>query len=259
MRFSVIFLVLLFSLPANGKVFKMSDLNFYRYAQPQLKNLTAEFFLVLKKLNENHASFIFLQKSLTTHIHQLEKCKDLNYCAAIDRITRDLNIFEKELWQIQNNLAELSLKNNSEYDKVSKSSIHTQEMLAKVYHLKAKLDIFLALNKIEKSSQVQFQLLQQLKVLELMAQDGSTSLVPSNYQDDFNFINENFIRVIQKHVVLGNDKKFLLGRFRELDNNWNSFHLKVDREVQNFPKETLQIVKIMHRRWNSVLKIILRR
>lgn len=260
-KFLFLSCIIQFNAQANFIDFKhnLNDLKFYRYAQPQLKNLSTEFFLVLKKLNANHESFIDIQKSLTTHLHHLTTCKNLKYCAAVDKITHDLNLYEKTLWKIQNNLTKINtVSEDFDIDKILRSSNLSKAMLKQVYLLKSDLDIYLAIDKNGEDAFLKHKFFGELKKLQLKAQLGATSLIDNNYQGDFNLVYENFIMPIQKHILQNNDKNFLISRFRELDAIWNTFHMKVDREVQNFPKESLSLIKIMHNRWNSVLKTILR-
>ena len=86
-----------------------------------------------------------------------------------------------------------------------------------------------------------------------------TAFVPPIFKSEFDFVWENYITKLEKYIIRDKNKKYLIRHLGELNISWNSFHMKLAKGNLNFPKRLLKIISIQHNRWNTILKVILRR
>ena len=85
-----------------------------------------------------------------------------------------------------------------------------------------------------------------------------TQLLESKLKDDFHAAWMHFFKDVDQKILYEKDKIYLIKRLEELNLAWNTFHMKMTKGNHNLPKNIVSLIKIMHNRWNSCLKIILR-
>ena len=76
---------------------------------------------------------------------------------------------------------------------------------------------------------------------------------------EFYFLFANFIKNLEKQIIREKNKNYFLDRLGELNIAWNSFHMKMVKGHYKLPKKQAQIIIVMHNRWNSLLKLLLKR
>lgn len=67
-----------------------------------------------------------------------------------------------------------------------------------------------------------------------------------------------FFRNIEKLGPTVKDRKYLMKRLEELNIAWNTFHMKTTKGPYQIDPKIQSSIKIMHNRWNLVLKVILK-
>jgi hypothetical protein len=68
----------------------------------------------------------------------------------------------------------------------------------------------------------------------------------------------HFFKKVDEKLLFEKDQEFLIKRLEELNLAWNTFHMKMTKENNDLSSQNIKLIKIMHNRWNSVLKIVLR-
>ena len=82
--------------------------------------------------------------------------------------------------------------------------------------------------------------------------------VPEIYRQDMQAVWRNFIDKLEHVVLKTNDIDYLAKNLEHLNFAWNHFHTKMSKHHSTRPsKKILTSLTTIHRRWNSILKVIL--
>jgi ABC-type antimicrobial peptide transport system permease subunit len=84
-----------------------------------------------------------------------------------------------------------------------------------------------------------------------------TLFLESKLKKNFEFLWVNFIQNLETKIIYEKNSPYLLTRLGDLNIAWNSFHMKISKGEYKLTKSSRKILKNMHSRWNSILKIIL--
>lgn len=76
------------------------------------------------------------------------------------------------------------------------------------------------------------------------------------FKDQFNLFWIDFISPIQREIVFKNDKSFLRMRLSSLNASWNSFNVHMNKRNVQLTKAQESRLEIIHRRWRSILKLV---
>lgn len=249
------------------KKIKVDDRSFKRYILPQLRAITQEYYHILRKLNPVHDSTIKLYLKLS-------KSERLFKTFARDcrRLEGDCLQDLKDLYGHTRELDYLILKpQDGLIDLKSSQSTHEMEGLLQLISSLGKMsnDNYRLMHALEEyiltantsyfpyydgRPLIEPTLHKMLLSSELMI----TQLLESKLRADFHAAWMHFFKDIDQKVLYEEDKNYLIKRLEELNLAWNTFHMKMTKGNHNLPKNIVSLIKIMHNRWNSCLKIILR-
>ena len=81
--------------------------------------------------------------------------------------------------------------------------------------------------------------------------------LPEKTKNEFETVWYFFIREIEKYILPKKTPDELIKRLESLNIIWNTFSMKMTKGNIKLPDNGEKILKIMHRRWVSVLKMIL--
>jgi hypothetical protein len=95
--------------------------------------------------------------------------------------------------------------------------------------------------------------------LNVLTDNIITELLPKKYKSTFQQVYSLFFQPIERYGLAEKDSVWYLRRLEELNLSWNTFHMKITKDTDNVPKSLLNVVRIMHNRWNSTLKVVLRK
>lgn len=95
--------------------------------------------------------------------------------------------------------------------------------------------------------------------LRVLSEIEITSLLSGKIQPDFESAWKNFFLKIDKYILIQKDTDFLINNLGPLNLSWNTFHMKMEKGHSEFNISNVKFIKIIHNRWNSILKIILRK
>lgn len=246
---------------------KMSNESFRRYARPQIKSIINEFFHILKKVSPESEPVINIRRNLQQlYLESVELTKfcDLRdttlneKCATqIKDFSRKLKLFESRLYS---EISNYKFIDNRIDDSIAFNNLLQGLVLsnAKVNH---QFDEFKMLRSTDfqryskTPSQIESTIHDSLKVIDLKL----NILVLHDYRVEFENVWSSFIRVLEQRILLPNDKEYLLNNLERLNIDWNSFHKNMTKGFYDIPLSKVKVTSIMHNRWNSILKLILRR
>jgi hypothetical protein len=158
--------------------------------------------------------------------------------------------------------------------RININSRKLESRISELFNKKNNIDSTIALSKYSgKISDIWHNILNYLENPLLLKEKGKVSVflnkallnmeiiltkpLDDDIQKNFYFVWSNFIKKLEREIIEKQNINFLITRLEELNITWNSFYMKVPRWkelVSGTPKSQL---KVMHQRWNSILKIVL--
>jgi hypothetical protein len=245
---------------------KLKDHTFRRLIMPQLKAMKTEYYLLIKKIEPASESSIKL-KDLVKKALILDRDRK-NICSPYD-IDKCPEI-TKELYNQLRKIDLLLLKMLSvKFDKLDEKKLRMHVALHEQLDQIAGLN-YSMLHLIEKYiilDQTHFHpstphdkiFNRNLYQLNVLTDNIITELLPKKYKSTFQQVYSLFFQPIERYGLAEKDSVWYLRRLEELNLSWNTFHMKITKDTDNVPKSLLNVVRIMHNRWNSTLKVVLRK
>lgn len=248
------------------KDFPINKRSYQRYVLPQLKNILKEYYQILGKLDPLQKEVIKI-KSQTLKMTKVwrdakKSCREVSVqCTTglrkIYHLSRSLDqnlssyLKDRMIFPEENVNIDSTLKLHASMDKLF--NLNYQNLHAMEEYLITFDTPLFPHNKIHHN------LGKNLHMMSLTCELAMTGKLLPNIQKEFDFIWNHFFKVIEDHLTQKRGQDFLLSRLGELNMSWNSFSMKMTKGILEVPEEVSKLVKLMHNRWNSILKIILRR
>jgi hypothetical protein len=244
----------------------LNDVSFRRYALPQLKAMTQEFYHILRKLHPLHDDLIkqksHLNRMSETYQDFQENCPEVSP-DCLDRL-KGLYLQSRRFDQMALDLQERKISFNKVKDQEKVNALLTltgtiDKMANQNYRLMHKIEEYLITTNTTYFPYFdgKKEIYPILNKMKLSSELNMTILLEPKYRKEFDFVRAHFFRQIEFRVVSKKDKKYFLKRLEELNIAWNTFHMKMTKGSNPLPRSLTKFIKIMHNRWNSVLKIIL--
>jgi hypothetical protein len=245
----------------------VSKESFKRYVRPQIRNIIQEYYHILKKLNPAHTPLIEIKKIALDLVFDWydwrKECNQVseNCNLKLSSFYLKVTTLEKKILKVSNKpLFDLKQKSHADID----SNLSLLYNLNTMYHFTYKilhyLEELLIISNVDfytySSPKEKFN--QLLRGLLTQSEMSITSQLDKKYQGEFEALRISYIKPLEENVLLQNDSKYLENHFGKLNLSWNSFHMHVAKGSKIIPTSAQKIVTIMHRRWNSILKILLK-
>ncbi len=254
--------------PYNNKKPKLNNTSFNRYVIPQLRAISKEYYHILVKLHPIHKTLITLNsqgKTLVKNLDSFEKsCQDM---------TPECNEKLKEVYKVSRSIDKTILEvqkykvTMNGKDHLQDSGLYYMKLLAQLdqignnnYKLLHYLEEYRLTSNTNYSSYFSKKHIIKSLIHEILINTKMimTGFLNKNIQSDFEAVWFQFITPIEKNVIENRQKDFLIDRLDGLNMAWNTFHMKMTKGNHKMPKPIISTIRIMHNRWNSILKIILR-
>lgn len=270
MRIVLLLLLFTFSLPTLSQVktsyypyikgpIQLSDRSFHRYIMPQLRAISQEYFHILKKLDPVHSETIDLFSEVINLSRTMEGinkiCQEsLKECQSTfkkaNSLARKLDI---DIIKLQAKHLKVERPKDLEFvSSLDQLSLQNYKLIHKIEEHLITLDTDFASSYYGKSS---FQ-----PIIHKMLIDSEfmlTQMLEGELKNIFDSVWIGFFKEVNQKLIYEKDKIFLLKRLEELNLAWNTFHMKISKGSYNIPNHLIKLLKVMHRRWNSCLKVVL--
>jgi hypothetical protein len=79
----------------------------------------------------------------------------------------------------------------------------------------------------------------------------------NRFQEDFTTYWSSFVKPIERNVIIRNSKQYFLSNINDLNIRWNALNVRLTKRDFLIPKQAKTLLKIMHNRWNNILKVSL--
>lgn len=248
---------------------KVPEASFERYIQPQLRSITIEFFLILKKIHPFHGDLLEIRKFLRKQKKDLNDLK--NICKNKEEPEKCSKAY-KNFYQLAKELDIFLLKTQANFPEFSKLEFPTQKdnllstisIVQDISNENYKMIHFLEEHFItsktiyENFYHADKEFSSIIHKNELKLNFTYSSLLPSDYRQDFEDCFTGFILPVEENIIDNKNMSYLIDNLEQLNIIWNTFHMRIEKGNLSIPKQHIALVKIMHNRWNSVLKMLLR-
>lgn len=246
----------------------LSDASFRRYGIRQLKSIKIEFFHLIKKMTPHSKDLIQLQKRLArihknslklslTCPHKLDNCQP-----QLKEVYRQLKNLDRVLLSLQGpKLSFSKAKSSSEINTLIEIYTNLSEMSQENQKLLHSLELQLIVLKTPFRSPQMHALDYQQRIHQmlLLAEINMTALLGEPLRREFYDLWVNFIKKTDLRVVQTRDKEHLINRLEDYNFAWNTFHKNLSKAYdKKLSSVILRTLGIMHNRWNSILKLMLR-
>lgn len=258
-------------LPGNsfaGRKVQLTDDTFNRYVVRQVKSIHTEFFFLIKKLHPDAGDLILLRERLMylqkDFLRWKNDCQNKNIVCLpqLQELYRQCKNLDQTILRIQEGKLKFTeTKNEGELDIRLQLYSSLTEMLQTNTKILHSLELTMMVSETPYLAQMppQQDFSHLIYKMLLMSEMNMTSLLGSPLREEFHTIWSNYIKKLEYHILEQEDKEYFLLRLEELNINWNNFHKNIskthDKEV---PSSLLGTIQIMHNRWNSLLRLILR-
>ena len=254
----------------DGKEINLKQRTFHRYVLPQLRTMMREYYILLAMLHPLKDSLIDIKEevenvflsweALKTYCSDIVPDKDKNsgcqkryatvykYSKRVDKyllslqnsITLSKRNSEESMENLINLTVTLSELMNLNYSIVHtvENSIATAPNILPRPHFKKRLD-------------------SKIHTARLLSDELLTGQFNKKEKEIFDFAWINFFKRINNHIIYKSDKQHLLRHLEELNIAWNTFSIKLTKGSTTHPKAVKTAVKVLHTRWNAILKVIL--
>ncbi len=231
---------------------EMPQASFTRYVEPQLSAIVTDFYKIIK-LNQltEIVDIVAVYKKLKQTIN--EKNIETNYV----EIYKQVNAFEIELLKLSNSWPDLSQVSVKQLLRLSMDSSKITNSTYELLHI---FEAGLALEKEELTLFIQEQGIE-LKIHQLLIRTRMALIdqSPTALHDYLDFVMSNFIAPIEDHLSQTKDYRQLASRLEELNMAWNSFHQNLTKGNLKIDSQTNQTLGMIHARWVSILKVMLKK
>ena len=251
----------------NTEPLTLSDDMFNRYAIPQIRSIHQEYFLMIRQMAPDSGELINLREQLFRLSQDTEKFE--KSCPTLTILcTPQIS----ELYRRSRNIDQLVLRHQQNFLKYSEAVL--DENIESILWLEQALGQILQLNNdfmnrlesklmlsgtpYKPSPLTKEKLSVKVHEMLVLAEMSMSALLPKGLRDDFHSIWLNFIKRTELRILEPRDKKALLDQLEPLNTIWNHFNMRMVRGTSILPKAQQSVLRIMHNRWNSMLRIILR-
>ena len=245
---------------------KIPDPTFKRYVITQLRSINAEYYHIIKKLNPKMAPVIEIKNDL---IKLKSKWFSFyNQCTEVESSCDQklLNIFnisknlDFKIFKFKENHVILSQEKNDIDNWLQIISFTNQISNLNYKHLHQLEEILIISNKQYNSHSINsLNLYEQSHKMLLLVNMLFTSSLDEKFKIHFDDFQTSFISDIENSIIENLDQDFFIKRLGHFNLSWNSFHMKLSKGTIKLPGKTRQTLGVMHNRWNSILKLFLKR
>jgi hypothetical protein len=247
---------------------QLSDASFRRYAIRQLRSIRIEFFHLIKKMAPHSEDLIQLQERLTrihensvrlsaSCPHQLEECRP-----QLKELYRQLKNLDRVLLDLQATKLNFTMGESSSevnilielYTNLSLMSQGNQKILQS---LELQLIVLDTPFRSPQMKALDYQ--QRIHDMLLLAEINMPALLGEPLRGEFYDLWVNFIKKVDQRIIKPRDKVHLINRVEDYNFAWNTFHKNLSKAYdKKLNSVVLRTLGIMHNRWNSILKLMLR-
>lgn len=243
---------------------QLSPYTYRRYVAPQLRSMKKDFYYIVKRIAYNSQDFINLRENALKLNLSFEsaysKCnKNQKLCfEELENITGRVQAIERNIKTLREDFIKLPKKEFykideyitllSNLDQIDEYNTRIESYI-QLLHLTDKTNFMIYAPRID-------QYRSYVKQIYNLSNDALIYVLPLALKPSFDQFIDKFLSPVEQYMIPQLNKDWFFGRLGDLNMQWNVFHMDLEKGQTGFPKEYVRNVKVMHRRWNSILKLM---
>ena len=251
----------------NRKQTKINPASFKRYVIPQTRSIIKEYYSVLTKIDPFEEHLIDIRKKVASLVslwkENKNKCVNIDeFCLGkISQIYKEAKKLDRLIVDIESNKIKFDKDQFKDIDAylslTSKMNEISHINFLLVHYIEEMLMVATSSYSKYLTSPKTFE--KYLHKMDLTSQLMINSKLDPELREEFDTLYKQYIKMLDFHILTNKDSKALVLHLEDLNMAWNNFHMKTVKGKLNLNKNTTKVINIMHNRWNSILKIILRK
>lgn len=238
-----------------------------RYIRPQLVNIVNEYYSLLKKLEPKTSDAIELKEKVLSlsklwQSYTRTRCPGESDCKEKrENVAQAARNIDKLILRIQSkSISAEGPGNEAHLDSEINLTRSIDQISLQIYrlnHLIEENQLF------EETPFAHFNhskrdIGETVTMLKISTEILVTQKLSPIFKKDFDKLWNGYIVVLEQEILDADGPEVLLRHMGSLNLSWNTFHMKMTKGNDYFPKTLISHINIMHNRWNSFLKIALR-
>ena len=241
-----------------------------RYIKPQLRNIRTEFFHLAKKISFE-SDLIYKLRELNAKNRDLyqeyeQKCfKEMpsqevqKECKGIlNRTIQSLYRSNQIIFRLRDELiSDFKIKHEN-YNSYLKFSRYIDQIEIIIYSVISQLETKRLISNTNYQNSFNKDKTIPLKLTKAytLTNHSLTELLPKKIRPHFESLLFNFIIPLEEKMLQSFSPEWFRGSLGKLNLFWNTFNVNMTKSEITISRKNTNIIKIMHNRWNSILKLI---
>ncbi len=261
--FSLLILIPTLCFGYNAKDVNLSDYGFQRYVRPQLISITQDYYTLLTTVNPEFKELKSLNKIFQRLRSQLKAIQSsyrqqkfdvtlINLGSSLNLLRQGMRLLASgpDLKQKEHFSPEDSLVSFDRFFQLRKSVYQLYMDYENIhFFVTAKIEVPLMLTKLNHQIDDSYNM---YNILLLESSDV-------RFQNEFTSFWSDFIKPINNLVLPNHDKKLFISKLNDFNLRLNILNVVLTKRNKRISKQTQTLLKIMHNRWNNILKVTLKR
>jgi hypothetical protein len=256
MKFKIFIFALFISFSSFGEKTDISSSTFNNYILPSLKKLMEDYHTLLINLDPLNKEVLSLREEASNLEKKWNSFTRICF-ESLDKCKQDFISIKNEFIQENQKILniEKDFKLSSKHSKtISNARVLMSNTVNALSDYSHKITVSLDLFKFKRKDF--FEITDHLKNLKLNLNILTTGFLDNEYQDNFYFIYSNFFKMLENDIIERANLELFKRELENLNISWNTFNMKVPKWKASLSSETLGLIESMHKRWNSILKLI---
>ncbi len=232
-----------------------------RYIKPQLRSIIQDYktllFILNPELKVLKESFNHKKTISRLEYTLKDKCyitKMSNCFSNMEKISASLKKLKKSSY----NKVDFEKIKNLNLDQKLKAQNQFRSFYQEITNAEVEIDNFLMEAKLISPKFIHTQKIKHLLTNIITAFDLFVLQSSDNrFQNDFTAYWSSFVRPVDRHILIRNNKDYFSKNINDLNIIWNALNIRLTKRNFSIPKQAKTLLNIMHNRWNNILKVCL--
>lgn len=239
----------------------VTQFEFNRYVKPQLKSIVQDYktliFILNPELKVMKESFLLKNKLTKLVFTVKDKCFITKEDKCFSKI-EEISIILKDLKKSSYSKVDFNKIEHLTIDEKIRAQNQLSALNQEITKTETEIDNFimeakLLSPKFIKTKNIKNQMNNIVTIFDLFILQSSDN----RFQEDFTTYWSSFVKPIERNVIIRNSKQYFLSNINDLNIRWNALNVRLTKRDFLIPKQAKTLLKIMHNRWNNILKVSL--
>lgn len=241
----------------------LNSFEYNRYVRPQLISITGDYYTLLSIMNPElkalSSLYVNYQKLKKTYRRLELACKAQRRveCSKLSLKIRDLLISKSSVLNTRFNLKE---KDHFNPNNLVSSFDHSLTFRGHYFKLKDLVERFhflMIFGMFDKN--LLYKLKKEIIVSENYFNIYLIELSDNRFRVEFNSFWSEFIKPVNNFILFDDNVKVFKEKLGDLNLRLHFLNVVLTKRNKDVNKQALTLLKVIHRRWNNILKVTLRR